>query len=131
MSRALVGRIVAQVATDAVRHKAAGTLYVAGDDQAASAVANALAVTDPGPLRAWVLGGTSGRGDPIRLPVRDPRLAEQVLLLSMTELGGYLLVARPIADGLMLAYHSSDLDLVDGLVTALQGTYHLQPEVRG
>jgi diguanylate cyclase (GGDEF)-like protein len=130
MPRALVLRIVAQVATDAARHKASGTLYVAGDDQAASAVTSALSVADPGPLRAWVLGGASGR-DPLRLPVRDPRLDEQILLLSMTELGGYLLVARPITEGLMLAYHSSDFDLVDGLMAALQGAYHLQPEVRG
>jgi diguanylate cyclase (GGDEF)-like protein len=131
MPRPLVGRIAAQVATDAVRHKVSGTLYVAGDAEAASAVANALAVSDPGPLRAWALGGASGPGDPIRLLVRDARLDQQILLLAMTELGGYFLVARPVADGYVLAYHSSDLDLVDGLVTALQSTYHLQPEVSG
>ena len=33
-------------------------------------------------------------------------------------------------DGTLLAYHTSDLDLVDGLVLALQDAYHLQPEVR-
>ncbi len=129
MPRALVTRLAAQVATDAVRSKVPGTLYVAGDDEAASAVASALAVTDPGPLRAWVLGGNDGRGDPIRLPVHDARLEEQVLLLAMTELGGYLLTARPLPDGRFRAYHSADHDLVDGLVTALQATYHLQPEV--
>ncbi len=129
MPRALVTRIAAQVATDAVRSKASGTLYVAGDDEAAAAVSSALAVTDPGPLRAWILGGESGRGDPIRLPLHDPRIERQTLLLAMTELGGYFLAGRPNGDGTLRVYHSADPDLVDGLVAALQATYHLQPEV--
>jgi hypothetical protein len=29
-----------------------------------------------------------------------------------------------------MVYHAADLDLVDGLMTALQTAYHLQPEVR-
>jgi GGDEF domain-containing protein len=128
MTRALVSRVASQVAMDAIRSKAPGTLYVAGDEDAAAAVASALAVGGDGQLRAWILGGESGRGDPIRLQVHDARLSRQILLLSVTELGGYFLVARPSAGGSFRAYHSADPDLVGGLVAALQATYHLQPE---
>jgi hypothetical protein len=41
-----------------------------------------------------------------------------------------MLVARTLPNGSLLAYHAADLDLVDGLITALQTAYHLQPEVR-
>ncbi|MBC7172112.1 MAG: diguanylate cyclase, partial [Polyangiaceae bacterium] len=58
MSRTLISRIASQVATDAVRSKASGTLYVAGDDEAAAAVASALSVADSGPVRAWILGAS-------------------------------------------------------------------------
>lgn len=129
LPRALISRVAAQIASDAVRSRAAGTLYVAGDDEVASAVLGALAVTDPGPLRAWMLGGANCRGNPMCLPVNDPRLDEQILLVAMTELGGYFLAAKPLREGGFRAYHSADHDLVDGLVAALKATYHLQPDV--
>jgi hypothetical protein len=62
--------------------------------------------------------------------VDDHRLKERVILLALTEVSGYMLVARRLEGKLLLAYHAADLDLVDGLITALQTTYHLQPEVR-
>ena len=52
------------------------------------------------------------------------------VLLALSEIGGYMLVARRLTDDTLLAYHAADLDLVDGLITALQTAYHLQPEVR-
>ncbi|MBX3250871.1 MAG: response regulator [Myxococcales bacterium] len=77
------------------------------------------------------------------LGVDDPSLAGRVLLLGLTELGGYALVARRHADALVgaagvrahaphdvlyEAFHGADLDLVDGLVSSLQREYRLQPE---
>ena len=82
-------------------------------------------------VRAWVLGGDAdGPGHELRLPVDDERLREGVVLLALSEIGGYMLVARRLTDDTLLAYHAADLDLVDGLITALQTAYHLQPEVR-
>ena len=73
------------------------------------------------------------RGDGVHLRlVGDPdkTLREGVVLLALSEIGGYMLVARRLTDDTLLAYHAADLDLVDGLITALQTAYHLQPEVR-
>ncbi len=130
---ALVPRVAATVASDAVSHALAGSLYVAGDSALASAVARVVDAVDRPALRAWALGprpGTTEAAARIHLAVDDPRLEERTLVLSLTELGGYALLARPLGEGTLLAYHSSDLDLVDGLVRAVRATYHLQPEVR-
>jgi hypothetical protein len=52
------------------------------------------------------------------------------MILWMTERGGYCLLGKKEPNGTLSTYHSSDLDLVEGLVNALQSTYHLQPELR-
>ncbi|MCB9598772.1 MAG: hypothetical protein H6720_00170 [Sandaracinus sp.] len=79
-------------------------------------------------VRGWVLDpGT--RPGPRRLAVDDPMLADRVLLLGLTEVGGYALAGRLRGDGALIAFHGADLDLVDGLVTSLQRAYKLQPEV--
>lgn len=129
LSDDLVVRIATRVAEDAVRFRAPGSLYVAGDDTIAGVVAAAIDAAEQGPLRAWVLGTESGPGERIRLAVTDPRIGRESILLTLGDLGGYVLVARPRGDGTSLVFHSSDLDLVEGLVTAFQQTYHLQPEV--
>lgn len=139
--QALVPHLAAAIASDAVAHRVPGTIYAAGDRAMAAAVAGAVESAEGPPVRAWVLGESldgdgdgHGQGpDPasrIRLPVQDARLEGRTLLLSLTELGGYVFVARPLQAQTLLAYHAADLDLVDGLVTSLQGAYHLQPEVR-
>ncbi|MFW5875842.1 MAG: response regulator [Myxococcota bacterium] len=123
-----VSRIGGMLVADAVRHRLAGTVYVAGDGALEAEVARAMNAPDPR-LRAWILGRREGPGARLRLPVDDPRLGERVMLLSLTEVGGYVLLARSVGPDTFLVYHTSDLDLVDGLVTSLQRTYHLQPEL--
>ncbi len=121
------------IANDAIRYGLAGSLYVAGDEALAAAVGRAVDIAERPALRAWSLGNRVGPLDAvsrIHLSVDDPRLDERVLLLALTELGGYTLLGRPISAGTMLVYHAADLDLVDGLTNALQSAYHLQPEVR-
>ncbi|MFW6050700.1 MAG: response regulator [Myxococcota bacterium] len=123
-----VARIGGAVVGDAVRHRLAGTVYVAGDAALEAEVARAVEAPDPR-LRAWILGKREGPGARLRLPVDDPRLGRTVLLLSLNEVGGYVLLGRALGPDTLLGYHTSDLDLVDGLVTSLQRTYHLQPEM--
>ena len=123
------GGLAGQLAGDAVRFHAPGTMYVAGDALVAQAVAQAVDVPEASSVRAWVLGGDpDGPARRFVLPLDDRRVHDQVLFLALTELGGYLLVARPVSQGGYVAFHSSDLDLVDGLVSSLQAAYHLQPE---
>lgn len=148
LPRALLPSVATWMAGDAVRHRAPGVLYAMGDPTMCFAMQEALAEADRGPVRGWVLAaqvdsaisasGTfrglpaGGRGERI-LRVDGDRADDRVLLLALTELGGYVLIARSFerADERVLAYHASDLDLVDGLVASLQRTYHLQPEVGG
>jgi hypothetical protein len=66
----------------------------------------------------------------LRLPIPDSRLKQTSLVLCITERCGYCLVARRGEAGQVVAYHSSDIEMVEGLVHALQTTYHLQPELR-
>jgi GGDEF domain-containing protein len=122
-----VARLGAALAHDAVRQRSAGVLYVAGDDELAESVLGALE-HEASTVRGWVLDAGSTPG-PRRLAVDDPMLADRVLLLGLTEVGGYALAGRRRADGALLAFHGADLDLVDGLVTSLQRAYRLQPEV--
>lgn len=130
LSRELLPRVARTLIGDATRHRAVGTLYAAGDAGMVAALADAVG-SEPSTVRAWVLGGDAdGPGSELRLPVADERLRQGVVLLALSEIGGYMLVARTLPDGQLLAYHAADLDLVDGLITALQTAYHLQPEVR-
>ena len=133
MTDALVPVIVGELVADAVRQGAAGTIYVAGDATLGHAVARALEGAERSPIRTWVLGPAAGADDvaaAYRLPLVDPRLVDTTLVLALTELGGYALVARPLAPATLLAFHAADLDLVEGLLWSLQATYHLQPELR-
>ncbi len=137
LPRRALPAIASTLAGDALRHRMPGVIYCAGDDELARALVNAMDAPDPGPTRAWVLEplrselGVQRAVPPPgarRLRVDDPRLRDRVLLMGLTELGGYVLTGR-VQDGRLSGYHASDLDLVDGLVTALQRAYHLQPEV--
>jgi DNA-binding NarL/FixJ family response regulator/GGDEF domain-containing protein len=129
----LVTRITLSLIRDAYRENSAGTLYLAGDAELSAQVAReALTAHDPA-LRTWLLGPSPSVRDPaaeLRLPIADPRLKQTALVLCITERCGYCLVARGSEAGQVVAYHSSDLELVEGLVNALQTTYHLQPELR-
>ena len=138
LPRNVLPRIGASLAADAVRQKVSGVIYCAGDDDVATAVVQSMDVGETGPVRAWVLEpmrselGILKQPSPPgarRLRVDDTRLRDRVLLMGLTEVGGYVLTGRTLGDESVLAFHASDLDLVDGLVTALQRTYHLQPEV--
>ncbi|MEZ4251541.1 MAG: response regulator [Polyangiales bacterium] len=122
-----VARLGAAFASDAVRQRSPGVLYVSGDDALAESVLGVLE-HETTSVRGWVLDpGT--RPGPRRLAVDDPMLADRVLLLGLTEVGGYALAGRLRGDGALIAFHGADLDLVDGLVTSLQRAYKLQPEV--
>lgn len=125
----LLARIAATVTEDAVRHRVAGSIYVAGPEDLVEAVVRSADRSPPHPVRTWVLGDGTGPGDRLRLPVTDSRLEELTFLLSLTELGGYVMLARDLGRGLRIAYHAADLFLVDELVASLQAAYHLQPEV--
>ena len=135
LPRELLPRIGQALVEDAASHRVPGVVYVAGDEGLAGALLGVLDRPDLGPVRGWVLDGSGRPADePRRLAVSDPRLTERVLLLGLTELGGYLLAARRVETPARLgdalfAYHASNVDLVDGLVTALQRTYPLQPEL--
>jgi diguanylate cyclase (GGDEF)-like protein len=129
----LLPQLGGAIASDAIRYGLAGSLYVAGDEALAAAVGRAVDVAERPGLRAWSLGNRVGPLDAvsrIHLAVDDPRLDERVIMLALTDLGGYTLLGRPLSTGTMLIYHAADLDLVDGLTNALQSAYHLQPEVR-
>jgi CheY-like chemotaxis protein/GGDEF domain-containing protein len=128
-----VTQIALALIRDAQRERIAGTLYLAGDADLSVRVARQVLISQEQPLRTWLLGPAHSVRDPaaeIRLPITDARLKNTSMLLWMTERGGYCLLGRRDADGQLAVYHSSDLDLVEGLVTVLQSTYHLQPELR-
>ncbi len=129
----LVTHIATSIIRDAARDRIAGTLYLAGDGDLSVAVARIVGASSELRLRTWLLGPTASLRDPaaeIRLPLPDPRLKQTALVLCVTERGGYCLVGRRGEGGQVTAYQSSDLELVEGLVNALQSTYHLQPELR-
>ncbi len=133
MHSELVTHIAVSIIRDAARDKIAGTLYLAGDAELSAAVARVVGASSDLHLRTWLLGPNSSMRDPaaaIRLPLADARLKQTALVLCVTERGGYCLVGRRAEAGQVLAYQSSDLELVEGLVHALQSTYHLQPELR-
>jgi len=122
----LLARVGAGLATDAFRHDAPGSFYVAGDAGVAEAVTLA-AQSAAGRTRVWALGREASGGS-YELQVDDERLDTRVFLLSVTELGAYALLARRLAPNTLIGFHSADLFLVDGLVESLRARYHLQPE---
>ena len=130
LPHALLPRIARSFVEDAIQHGALGTLYAAGDADMLDAIKDAVG-SERSEMRAWLL--TSDAGTELeagRLGMGDPRLQERVIFLGITEVTGYMLIARRLDGETLLAYHTADLDLVDGLITALQLEYHLQPEVR-
>jgi diguanylate cyclase (GGDEF)-like protein len=133
MPLALITHIATSLIRDAARDNVAGALYVAGDAEMSNHVARTVSSLGTRTLRTWLLGPAQSLRDPaaeIRLPLTDARLKNTALILCITERGGYCLTARRGESGQVVAYHSSDLELVEGLVHALQETYHLQPELR-
>ena len=139
LPRTLLATLGATITSDAASYRAAGVVYSAGDDALSDAISHAAGEAEGTPLRTWVLHARSSSRPSSgarrnRLIVDDARLRDRVLLLSLSEVGGYVMAARPIRSARLpvpslLAFHSSDLDIVDGLVTGLQRAYHLQPEV--
>jgi GGDEF domain-containing protein len=133
LSSEAISRIALGLIRDAQRERILGTLYLAGDAELSAQVARMVAGGQDHSLRTWLLGPAHSVRDPaaeIRLPLTDARLKTTAMILWMTERGGYCLLGKRTASGLFLTYHSADLDLVEGLVNALQSTYHLQPELR-
>jgi hypothetical protein len=133
LSSDAVARIALGLIRDAQRERILGTLYLAGDADLSAQVARLVSASQDHSLRTWLLGPAHSVRDPaaeIRLPLTDSRLKTTSMILWMTERSGYCLLGRKAPNGQVLAYHSSDLDLVEGLVNALQSTYHLQPELR-
>ena len=132
---ALLPAITEQLLADANALGTAGVLYAAGDAEVCRRVARAsIGGVGSARFRAWSLGGDSPEPGVRHLQVDDRRLGERTLLLSISELGGYVMVARPLpaesaAFPVVLAYHASDFDVVEGLVTSFQRAFHLQPEV--
>lgn len=133
LSADAVTRIALCLLRDAQRERITGTLYLAGDADLGTQVARQVLSSHDLLLRTWLLGPAHSVRDPaaeLRLPLTDSRLKTTAMVLWMTERGGYCLLGRKRPDGQLLTYHSSDLDLVEGLVSSLQSTYHLQPELR-
>jgi GGDEF domain-containing protein len=122
----LLARVGTALAEGSLRHDAEGSFYVAGDTNVAAAVTLA-AQTKGGRTRVWALGREASGGS-FELLVDDERLDSRFFLLCATELGGYALLARRLDDHTLIAFHSADLFLVDGLVESLRDRYHLQPE---
>jgi GGDEF domain-containing protein len=128
-----VTQVALALIRDAQRERIAGTLYLAGDADMSVQVARQVLSSQEQSLRTWLLGPAHSVRDPaadIRLPLTDARLKNTSMVLWMTERGGYCLLGRREPNGRLAVYHSSDLDLVEGLVNVLQSTYHLQPELR-
>jgi CheY-like chemotaxis protein/GGDEF domain-containing protein len=133
LSAAAVIPIALALIRDAQRERIPGTLYLAGDAELSVQVARQVLSSQEQSLRTWLLGPAHSVRDPaadIRLPLTDARLKTTSMVLWMTERGGYCLLGRREPNGRLAVYHSSDLDLVEGLVNVLQSTYHLQPELR-
>jgi len=138
----ILPRLSRHLVADARRAGIAGVVYAAGDERMGDALIDELAEGGArAPLRGWVLRSRDQPAPAVEgapaartLAVPGADLEGRVLLLSLTELGGYVLSARRLRsrrlkEPTMLVYHASDLDMADGLVTALQRNYHLQPEV--
>jgi diguanylate cyclase (GGDEF)-like protein len=128
-----ITQIALSLIRDAQRERILGTLYLSGDADMSAQVARQVLASQDQSLRTWLLGPAHSVRDPaaeIRLPLTDSRLKTTAMILWMTERGGYCLLAKKEPNGTLSTYHSSDLDLVEGLVNALQSTYHLQPELR-
>ncbi len=128
-----ITQIALSLIRDAQRERILGTLYLSGDADMSAQVARQVLASQDQSLRTWLLGPAHSVRDPaaeIRLPLTDSRLKTTAMILWMTERGGYCLLAKKDPNGTLSTYHSSDLDLVEGLVNALQSTYHLQPELR-
>jgi CheY-like chemotaxis protein/GGDEF domain-containing protein len=133
LSAAAVIPIALALIRDAQRERIPGTLYLAGDAELSAQVARQVLSSQEQSLRTWLLGPAHSVRDPaadIRLPLTDARLKTTSMVLWMAERGGYCLLGRREPNGRLAVYHSSDLDLVEGLVNVLQSTYHLQPELR-
>jgi diguanylate cyclase (GGDEF)-like protein len=128
-----ITRIALSLIRDAQRERILGTLYLSGDADMSAQIARQVLASQDQSLRTWLLGPAHSVRDPaaeIRLPLTDSRLKTTAMILWMTERGGYCLLGKKEPNGTLSVYHSSDLDLVEGLVNALQSTYHLQPELR-
>ena len=135
----ILPRLARYLIADARRAGVAGVIYAAGDDRMGEALIEEMAEDGAHSLvRGWVLCAAESHAPtlagPRTLAVPGEHLADRVLLLALTELGGYVLSARHLrsrrlGEPTMLVYHASDLDMADGLVSALQRMYHLQPEV--
>lgn len=138
LPRALLPSITDQILHDAEALGTAGVLYAAGDAEVCRRVArNSGAAGPPSSapkFRAWSLGSEDSAPGTRYLPVDDRMLGDRTLVLTISELGGYVMVARPLPEDtagfpVMLAYHATDFDVVEGLVTSFQRAFHLQPEV--
>lgn len=134
----ILPRLSRHLVADARRAGVPGVIYAAGDERMGEALIDEMGEDGArSQVRGWVLRSAdqqalSPAARTLAVPGAD--LAGRILLLSLTELGGYVLSgrrlrSRRLAEPTMLVYHASDLDMADGLVSALQRTYHLQPEV--
>ncbi|HVI92622.1 MAG TPA: response regulator [Anaeromyxobacter sp.] len=116
--------------------RARGLLYTSVRAGGAAALLAALPVGDAAAragdpsARVYLLGPRSGAGEPISHPLvtevyldGDARFATQGFLLFLSEHSAYALLSGP--DGRI--FHTSDVPLVDALVSKLQNLYDLQP----
>lgn len=128
LPRHALARLGGAMAADALQAGVPCVLYVAGNDDVEESIAGALEASNRDCVRAWAVGTRTERATRIRLHVDDPRSDGHVVLLMLGDLGGYALVGVAEGDRIR-AFHTSNVDLVDALVAALQAEYHLQPEV--
>lgn len=130
MPRAVLARIGATLASDALTSAVPTILYMAGDTGLEEAVAGALEASSRSHVHAASVATDDVKATRIRLKVDDAHLPGHVLLAMLGDLGGYALFGVAEGEDRVRVYHSSNVDLVDAIVTAMQGAYHLQPEVR-
>jgi diguanylate cyclase (GGDEF)-like protein len=115
--------------------RARGVLYASARDGASALVA-ALPQGDGGArsgdasAHVYLLGPRGAAAEPVRHPLvtevfldGDPRFDTHAFLLFLSEHSAYALLRGP--DGRV--FHTSDVPLVDALVSKLQNLYDLQP----
>jgi len=129
ITRAGLARLGSTLTSDSLAAGVPCVVYVAGDDDLEESVASAIEASTSTCVRAWAIGSRVERATNIRLHVDDIRADGHAVFLMLGDLGGYALVGYVEEDGMLRAFHTSNVDLVDALVASLQSEYHLQPEV--
>lgn len=95
-------------------------------------VVKALAASQPFSTKVY-LAGEAEHGIDVRnasiIPLEDPRLKEMFFTFFLNEDTGYALICKENWGGTFSCFHSSDANLVEGLIGKFQGEYSLQEQL--